>query len=504
MSTGWSQGISPLVSFTEVMSEQLADSLVEEREVTQASPDPIKIAESSDISSVLKQFSDETSNDEVLAHVLQAEWDKEYNENLSREEERVNKFAKVKLSLDNYRAGASAEDEEYASEESSYSEDDDDDGYDVTKNTVQSSHNSGKTIVTKHDKEICNLRNIRRMESSFPAGFLSGDMSGCGFQISNKTYNSLKQHAYSEDRKAQRVHEAKDHSTIQHVFDVKTSIMLYKLVSNGILASINGIVSVGKEAIVVHANGGDSSQLRSSTMLKNDRVNGDIIPSECAIKIYKTTLNEFRTRDKYIKDDYRFKDRFKKLNPRKIIHMWAEKEMCNLLRMKEAGLPCPDIVLLKKHILVMSFLGRDHVPAPTLKDAILSKSQKSDAYLQVVKIMKTMFQKCRLVHADLSEFNLLWKNKTVWVIDVSQSVETHHPHGLEFLYRDCQNITRFFQNLGLLDVAEAMVLFNDVSGLDLPTDDEAAFKSDIERRQKMSQEHANQNQNKAKVLLEDM
>lgn len=57
-----------------------------------------------------------------------------------------------------------------------------------------------------------------------------------------------------------------------------------------------------------------------------------VIPPECAIKVFKTTLNEFKNRDKYIKDDYRFKDRFSKLNPRKIIRMWAEKEMHNLTR----------------------------------------------------------------------------------------------------------------------------------------------------------------------------
>lgn len=56
------------------------------------------------------------------------------------------------------------------------------------------------------------------------------------------------------------------------------------------------------------------------------------VPSECALKVFKTTLNEFKTRDKYIKDDYRFKDRFSKLNPRKIIRMWAEKEKHNLKR----------------------------------------------------------------------------------------------------------------------------------------------------------------------------
>ncbi len=59
---------------------------------------------------------------------------------------------------------------------------------------------------------------------------------------------------------------------------------------------------------------------------------GSSLPTECAIKIFKTTLNEFFRRDKYIKDDYRFKNRFRKQNSRKIIKMWAEKEMYNLKR----------------------------------------------------------------------------------------------------------------------------------------------------------------------------
>lgn len=56
------------------------------------------------------------------------------------------------------------------------------------------------------------------------------------------------------------------------------------------------------------------------------------VPEEVVLKVFKTTLNEFKTRDRYIKDDQRFKDRFGKQNPRKIIRLWAEKEMRNLSR----------------------------------------------------------------------------------------------------------------------------------------------------------------------------
>ena len=56
------------------------------------------------------------------------------------------------------------------------------------------------------------------------------------------------------------------------------------------------------------------------------------LPTECALKVYKTTLSEFKTREKYIKEDHRFKERFTKQNPRKIIRLWAEKEFRNLKR----------------------------------------------------------------------------------------------------------------------------------------------------------------------------
>lgn len=47
-------------------------------------------------------------------------------------------------------------------------------------------------------------------------------------------------------------------------------------------------------------------------------------------------------------------------------------------------------------------------PAPRLKDAELTSSQYSSVYDQVVRTMRTMYQECRLVHADLSEYNILY------------------------------------------------------------------------------------------------
>lgn len=66
------------------------------------------------------------------------------------------------------------------------------------------------------------------------------------------------------------------------------------------------------------------------------------------------------------------------------MHIWAEKEMANLMRLKRAGLNCPQVVTLKKHILVMSFIGDNHTPAPKLKDARMSNVDLIMAYEQVI------------------------------------------------------------------------------------------------------------------------
>lgn len=60
-------------------------------------------------------------------------------------------------------------------------------------------------------------------------------------------------------------------------------------------------------------------------------------------------------------------------------------------------------------------------------------------------IIRRMYQRCKLVHADLSEYNLLWHKEEVWVIDVSQAVEHDHPMALDFLRRDCSIMQEFFK-----------------------------------------------------------
>lgn len=169
---------------------------------------------------------------------------------------------------------------------------------------------------------------------------------------------------------------------------------------------------------------------------------------------------------RYIKDDYRFKDRFSKQNNRTVIAMWAEKEMHNLMRMQKVGITCPEVVMLKKHMLIMSFVGANNIPAPKLKDAPLNAAQLIVAYEEILEMMTRLYKEANLVHADLSEYNILYHDDKCYVIDVAQSIEPSHPSAFEYLLRDCGNIVNFFERKGVTNVKSKETLFTEITGLD--------------------------------------
>lgn len=146
--------------------------------------------------------------------------------------------------------------------------------------------------------------------------------------------------------------------------------------------------------------------------------------------------------------------------------MWAEKEMHNLQRMKRVGILCPDVVLLKNQVLIMSFIGKDNVPAPKIKDVPLNAAQLIVAYEEVIEMMTKLYKEANLVHADLSEYNILYLDEQCYFIDVAQSIEPSHPSAFEYLLRDCGNVVHFFDRRGVKNVKTKEALFTEITGLD--------------------------------------
>ncbi|XP_013112286.2 serine/threonine-protein kinase RIO3 [Stomoxys calcitrans] len=416
---------------------------------------------------------EECESDAVIAQMLQAQFNKEYNQELKRIEKAQNKQSKITVCLDKYMkpyikdVGEELENE-YEEEDDVDREKRDWDRFDTNARLLEQIPKCGYAIdrdgemITKHDEKLCGVRNACRM-MSLPLEFATGDGAGFDMKLSNRVFNDLK--TYSRKGHKNRMQDRKDNvATAEMGVDVRTRLILYKLVNNKILEQINGIISTGKEAVILHAD---------SSLIGPDPENPLIMPKECAVKIFKTTLNDFKQRDRYIKDDYRFKGRFNvrfgKQNNFVIINMWAEKEMHNLTRMMSVGINCPEVVMLKKHVLVMSFIGEDNKAAPKLKDAILTSAEWIVAYDEVVTAMHKLYNEAKLVHADLSEYNILWHRGKCWFIDVAQSVEPQHPSAMEYLMRDCNNIVTFFNKKGVPNCHTKEELFEHITSLNAET-----------------------------------
>lgn len=263
-----------------------------------------------------------------------------------------------------------------------------------------------------------------------------------------------------------------DRATSEQVMDPRTRLILFKLLSHGFFERIDGCVSTGKEANVYFARRGQEA-------------GDEDFSFDLAVKVYKTSILVFRDRIRYVDGEHRFRRGYSRgKNPRKMVKLWAEKELRNYKRLASCGVRAPRPVLLKGNVLVMEFVGCDGWPAPRLKDANLSGSKLRAAYWQTLRAMRVMFKRCRLVHGDLSEYNLLWHNSEVVVIDVSQSVEMDHPRALDFLRVDCKNINDFFSDRGRSTELEPMStrdLFNFVTNDIDDFETDAAVDESIER-----------------------
>jgi len=204
-----------------------------------------------------------------------------------------------------------------------------------------------------------------------------------------------------------------------------------------------GVVSAGKEARVYWA--------------KNRR------GEDVAVKIYLTTTAEFRKSIRqYIIGDPRFESMSGDL--RKLILKWVQKEYKNLKRMHEAGVRVPKPYYAYRNILVMEFIGENGIRAPLLKEVRLTDEEYVEIYEKIVHYIKLMYNKAKLVHADLSEYNIMLYGGEPVIIDVSQAVTLDHPMAMYFLIRDIKNIIRYFRDDVGIETHNLNELLEEITG----------------------------------------
>ena len=223
-----------------------------------------------------------------------------------------------------------------------------------------------------------------------------------------------------------RIKQESDRKIFEKVFDTQTLKTLNILATKNLFETLDHIISTGKEAHVFLAT--------------------DISGNPRAVKIFKKETTDFKRMQEYIVDDRRFKGI--KKDRRNLVYAWSKKEYKNLLIANKARLPVPLVLGFKENIIVMEFIGEKEDAAPRLKETKPTNEQLKNYKEQVIEFIAKLYL-AGLIHADLSEYNILVKQNNLYVIDFGQAVLLNHPHAKDFFERDVTNIACYFSKQGL-------------------------------------------------------
>lgn len=168
-----------------------------------------------------------------------------------------------------------------------------------------------------------------------------------------------------------------------------------------------------------------------------------------AIKIYRLTSANFKKISKYINRDFRFKNI--KGNLRKVILIWVEKEYRNLSICHKANMNVPYPYKQASNVIIM-----DYIDGCMLKDTALDNPMEFfDLLLEQLYLLK---HEARLIHGDLSEFNIMVKDSLPYIIDLGQAMIIKNEDDLKDYYdlyeRDIKNVVNYFNKEYKLQIDE--------------------------------------------------
>ena len=223
-----------------------------------------------------------------------------------------------------------------------------------------------------------------------------------------------------------REKRSEEMESLEEVFDRSTLMIVYSLLNRGYIKNIMGVVRSGKE-----------SRLYCGLGRRRKLV---------AIKIFLTTSAEFlKGRMMYIQGDQRFKSTRK--DTRSLVNLWALKEFKNLQLASEVGVRVPTPIKVEGNVLLMEFIGKKGEPAPLLRETPLDHPAR--VYDKIAEAVRTLYQKARLVHGDLSEYNIMIVNSRPIIFDFAQAVIIEHPMARAFLERDLLRMNGYFSKIGV-------------------------------------------------------
>lgn len=221
-----------------------------------------------------------------------------------------------------------------------------------------------------------------------------------------------------------------------NVFDGFTERLLFKLGSQGHYVGLKSPISIGKEANIFSAERKDGSKV--------------------IVKIYRLESCNFNKMYDYIRQDPRYMNNIKKKR-REVIFSWTQREYRNLFKAREVGVRVPTVYAIAKHILVMEHIG-ETTAAPQCKNSMPKTLAGRKAFFDTcIKYIIVLWKKAKIVHGDLSKYNILNDHDQPVFIDFSQGTAVEAANAIELLQRDVKNVVTFAERCGIKLDAEKIV-----------------------------------------------
>jgi RIO kinase 2 len=124
----------------------------------------------------------------------------------------------------------------------------------------------------------------------------------------------------------------------------------------------------------------------------------------------------------------------------------AEREFQALELLFPDRVAVPEPISQNRHVIAMGMIEGTEL-------ANWKKLSKPERILkEILRNVRKAYSKAGIVHADLSEYNVILKpDKHILIIDWPQYITIQHPNAQELLTRDVQNILQYFKRKHKLD-----------------------------------------------------
>lgn len=190
-------------------------------------------------------------------------------------------------------------------------------------------------------------------------------------------------------------------------------LSIHALVKGNVMASFGNILGVGKEADVYDA----------------------LTPQERRIvikfhRIGRISFRQTRRKRGYIKEHSTWLYQS---------HLAAEKEYQAMRKAFENGVSVPEPLTQNRHVIAMGMIEGGELS----KYRDIGKEEK--VLREILRNIKKTYLKAGLIHADLSEYNIILQpDGHILIIDWPQAIKIDHKNARELLERDLKNVLNFF------------------------------------------------------------